>query len=182
VRAWLERHRKGEGLFRAIPHDDGFWYERLDPNDVESVRLVDVAYVIPSRMTQGRLRGNVEYSRDFYRVFENGSMDWADSVYGGSCRLDLSPYFKKRGWCYERETRLVVTLREGVDLPTRLAVRFCGPFDELERQMKGSGRERNLLSGPWFDGRLASSVKVKGVGIREIGKSDYANEIKIITG
>ena len=182
VRAWLERHRWGEGLFRAIPHNDGFGYERLNPNDVESVKLVDVAYVIPSCMTQGRLRGNVEYSRDFYRVFENGSMDWADSVYGGSCRLDLSPYFKKRGWCYERETRLVVTLREGVDLPERLAVRFCGPFDELERQMKGNGRERNLLSGPWFDDRLSSFVKVKGVGIREIGKSDYANEIKIITG
>ena len=182
VRAWLERHRRGEGLFRAIPHDDGFWYERLNPNDVKSVKLVDVAYVIPSRMTQGRLRGNVEYSRDFYRVFENDSMDWADSVYGGSCRLDLSPYFKKRGWCYERETRLVVTLREGVDLPERLAVSFCDPFDELERQMKGDGRERNLLSGPWFNDRLSSYVKVKGVGIREIGKSDYANEIKIITG
>ena len=182
VREWLERHRRGEGLFRAIPHVGGFRYERLDPSDVESVRLVDVAYVIPSRMTQGRLRGNVEYSRDFYRVFENGSMDWAGSVYGGSCRLDLSPYFKKRGWCYERETRLVVTLRDGVDLPKRLAVRFCGPFDELERQMRGNGRVRNLLSGPWFDDGSSSSAKVKGVGIREIGKSDYANEIKIITG
>ena len=69
-----------------------------------------------------------------------------------------------------------------MDLPGHLAVRFCGPFDELERQMKANGRERNLLSGPWFDDRLSSSEKVKGVGIREIGKSDYANEIKIITG
>ena len=113
---------------------------------------------------------------------DGGGEGRVDSVYGGSCRLDLSPYFKKRGWCYERETRLVVTLREGVDLPMRLAVRFCGPFDELERQMKGSRRERNLLSGPWFDDRSSSPMKVKGVGIREIGKSDYANEIKIITG
>ena len=105
----------------------------------------------------------MEYSRDFYRVFENGSMDWADSVYGGSCRLDLSPYFKKRGWCYERETRLVVTLREGVDVPTRPAVRFCGPFDELERQMKGSGRERNLpvrMVGP---ARRAGRMVGRGV-------------------
>ena len=188
VAAWLERHRQGEGFFAATKMDDGsngsFRYERLDRREIESVKLVDVAYVIPSRMTHGRLRGNVEYSRDFYRVFENGTMDWSDSVYGGCCREDLSPYFKKRGWCYERETRLVVTLKEGREpLPEKLAVRFCSPFDELERQMRRGGEHasRSLLSGPWYDARHSSKMKVCGVGIDEIGRSDYSREIKIIT-
>ena len=183
VAAWLERHRHGEGFFCASPVSDGFHYTRLDRDDIESVRLVDVAYVIPSRMTHGRLRGNVEYSRDFYRVFENGTMNWSDSVYGGYCREDLSPYFKKRGWCYERETRLVVTLKQGVELPERLAVRFCSPFDELERRMRRGGDDivRSLLCGPWFDERKSSTAKVCGVTLSEIGRSDYSKEIRILT-
>ena len=184
VRAWLGCHRDGNGLFKAIPNGDGFSYERLNPNDVGSVKLVDVAYVIPSRMTRGRFRGNVEYSRDFYRVVKDGTMDWSDSIYNGSCNAELSPYFKKRGWCYEREMRLIVTLKDGVDLPKRLAVSFCGPFDELERQMRmgGEGLQRSVLAGPWFDERKSPHASVCGVALRDVGKSDYAKEIRIIAG
>ena len=183
VCAWMERHCHGRGFFRATKANDGFCYESLDCRVIESVKLVDVAYVIPSKMIHGRLRGNVEYSRDFYRVLENGNMDWSDSVYGGCCREDLSPYFKKRGWCYERETRLVVILKERAMLPERLAVSFCGPFDELERQMRCGGDcvSRNLLSGPWYGEQNSSRRKICGVGIDEIGRSDYSREIKIIT-
>ena len=184
VRAWLERHRERKGFFKAISGGDGFSYEQLNPDDVDSVKLVDVAYVIPSRMTRGRFRGNVEYSRDFYRVVKNGTMDWSDSIYDGNCSAELSPYFKKRGWCYEREMRLVVTLKDGVDLPERLAVSFCGPFDDLERQMRtgGDGLMRNVLAGPWFDQRKSSQASVCGVALHDVGKSDYAKEIRIIAG
>ena len=184
VRTWLGRHNDGKGLFKAIQSGAGFSYERLNPDDVDSVKLVDVAYVIPSRMTRGRFRGNVEYSRDFYRVVKNGVMDWSDSIYDGSCLAEISPYFKKRGWCYEREMRLIVTLKDRVDLPERLAISFCGPFDELERQMHtgGEGLQRNVLAGPWFDERRSSQTSVCGVTLRDVGKSDYAKEIRIIAG
>ena len=184
VRAWLGRHKDGKGLFKAIQHGNVFSYKRLNPDDVDSVKLVDVAYVIPSRMTRGRFRGNVEYSRDFYRVVKDGTMDWSDSIYDGNCHAELSPYFKKRGWCYEREMRLIVTLKDGVDLPERLAVSFCGPFGELERQMRmgGEGLQRNVLAGPWFDERKSPQASVCGVALRDVGKSDYAKEICIIAG
>ena len=183
VKAWFERRRRGDGFFRAIEDGNGFRYEGLDRSEVESVKLVDVAYVLPSWMMNGRFRGNVEYSRDFYHVTERGSKNWSDEVYGGLCPERLAPYFKKRGWCHEREVRLVVTLREGVNLPERLAVRFCSPFDELQRNMEYGGYElqRSLLSGPWFSERESSRKRVCGLTLRDIRKSDYAKEVDIFT-
>jgi len=181
--AWFERHRQGEGFFRAVKDGNGFRYERLLRSDIESVKLVDVAYVLPSWMMNGRFRGNVEYSRDFYHVTENGSKNWSDDVYGGQCPERLAPYFKKRGWCHEREVRLVVTLKEGENLPDRLAVSFCSPYDELQRNMQHGGAElqRSLLSGPWFSERESSKERICGVTLSDIRKSDYAKEVDIFT-
>ena len=183
VREWFERHRQGDGFFRAIGGGGGFHYEEIGRSEIKSVKLVDVAYVLPSWMMNGRFRGNVEYSRDFYHVTENGSKGWSDEVYGGKCPERLSPYFKKRGWCHEREVRLVVTLRKAGDLPDRLAVEFCGPFDELQQNIEHGGQElqRSLLSGPWFSERESSRKHVCGLNLRDIRKSDYAKEVDIFT-
>ena len=181
VASWYERHKNGDGFYKAVKDGNGFRYEALERSEIVSVKLVDVAYVIPSWMTRGNLTGNVEYSRQFYRVLDCGSMNWSDSVYNAEQRSELLPYFKKRGWCYERETRLVVTLKSATPGVERLAVSFCAPFNELERQMKEGESERALLCGPWYDEAVASKESVLGVRLKDIRKSDYAEEIKIFS-
>ena len=185
IRAWLDRRQRNPGLYKAIELKEGkgFRFERIPDDAVKSIELVDVAYVIPSRMTRGHLRGNVEYSREFYRVTERGSLDWSDAVYGGGDRIrkELSPFFKKRGWCYERETRIVVTLKKSIPNLKRLAIRFCGPLNDLKRRLESGEFERNLLRGPWYERQGGSTATVCGVGLGAVRGSDYAQEIEILT-
>ena len=181
VANWYERHKNGDGFYKAVKEGNGFKYEALDRSEIESVKLVDVAYVIPSWMTRGRLTGNVEYSRNFYRVLKDGSMAWSDSVYNGEQPPDLLPYFKKRGWCYERETRLVVKLKSTSPGIERLAVSFCAPFNELARQMKEGECDRALLRSPWYKKETASQDDILGVRLADIHPSDYVEEIKIFS-
>jgi len=150
----------------------------------ESVRLGDVAYVLPKRLLIGGLQeGNVDYGRTYYRVEKDGGVEWADSVFDNQPNELISPLFKKRGWGYEREVRLIVTLSEERPEIERLAVDFSIPFAGLEARMRQKGDDNNLfpelMSGPWLDDQKDDCVPICGISIRDIVASDYRREIRI---
>lgn len=177
-------------------------------DELESVRLYAVAYVIPSQhwVTEedgvgGIVQdGNVELGRKFYKVskgVEGGK--WVDRVYRGTDLRDILPVFKKRGWAYEREIRLVAKLRKPIPGCERIAVAFDEPLEELNRflGMSQDERERTPLggrmtkkikvwdrrfpivqSGPWYKPGQ-SLAPVNGFRIDEAFPSEYKEEIKI---
>ena len=203
---WYCKHRdKKIGIHRVKKvSDDSFDYSALNPDEIESIQLSDVAYVIDEKLMNEKHRGNIEYGRDFLRVEGDGiGFRWTNDVFAGNPRNTISnlpPFFKKRGWGYERETRLVVTLKEGVRVPNRLAIEFDEVFDRLSMSRLGcdaidyeGGRDERyeyrdersfgaaLMRGPWFDNECCSSENINGMVIGQIrGLSDYKQEIGII--
>lgn len=184
---------------------------------VKSVKLYGLAYVIPSHhwvteadaifsspgsseyVTQD---SNIELGRKFFKVAKNGSYKWVDAIYKGKdlSKKGIPPVFKKRGWAYEREIRLVVEMDPAYNVGDRIAVAFDRPFDELLRYMNmpGSKRKKCLLggvmtpkvkvldhrfpmiqSGPWYDGH-AGAVGIGKFKLRDAFHSEYQNEIKMI--
>ena len=182
VKDWYERHKHGEGLFSVTEKDGKFRFAAIDPVSVESVKLVDVAYVIPSKMMGRRMWGNVEYSRRFYHVIDSDdSIKWSDSVYEGCQDKNLRPYFKKRGWAYERETRLVVTLKEASPDVDRIGISFTEPFRRFGEELRDPGfRTRAVISGPWYGLGDIPKTKILGIGLSDVGKSDYVSEINLL--
>ncbi|MCR5839351.1 MAG: metallophosphoesterase [Kiritimatiellae bacterium] len=184
IRDWMPADKSDCELFAVSEKNGAFCYKKINPEDVESVKLVDVAYVLPERMARGRrMWGNVEYSRRFYRVpGEDGTLEWSDAIYEGrqdETRRKLLPYFKKRGWSYERETRLIVTLKDKDTNIERVAVEFNGPFAKLAAELKYNP-ERAVVTGPWYDVLKSPKSKIEGVGLNQVGKSDYVNEVNLL--
>ena len=177
-----EARRDGEFCAAWSAGEGEFEFRRMKVGDVREAKFVDVGYVIPERLRKlNRLAGgNVEYGREFYEVERDGGLGWSEEVYGGNVeRLGaaFAPYFKKRGWCYERETRLVVWLAEGAALPQRIAAGVGEQFGG------GWTPEECLTSGPWFkagEGSATGKVAVGdfgAVGLEDAQGSDYAAEI-----
>ena len=174
------------------PRGGRFRLEDLS-GQVESVRMADVGYVIHSRYMTGHHGGNIEYRRKFYRVTSSNRMEWSDRIYDRCPGTDLLPVFKKRGWAYEREVRLVVRLKESAQLDRyrRVAIRFDQPFAKLEEELLSPRNDRGpvwrfpLLSGPWFDAdkKLARLHLGPGqsIALADAYRSDYAAEIRVIS-
>lgn len=202
VAAWFRDHRKNKREIFAAEEDGrgGFIYEPLSPDRIASIELADVAYVIHGKLMTGRHWGNIEYGRRFYRVEdEAGGFNWSDDIYDGDPgkdNPDLPAFFKKRGWGYERETRLVITLKEGAKVPRRLAVIFDGPFQTLSAVSSGMSpppdccceetdeirTHHSIMRGPWFHKDSATNVAAGKMHLSDVKHgSDYASEIEIIS-
>lgn len=202
-----EENRSGRHAYRVLGRLSRPKFEDVT-DKLESVRLYAVAYVIPSQhwVTEedgvgGIVQdGNVELGRKFYKVSKGAEgRRWVDRVYRGTDLRDILPVFKKRGWAYEREIRLVAKLRKPIPGCERIAVAFDEPLEELNRflGMSQDERERTPLggrmtkkikvwdrrvpivqSGPWYKpGR--NLAPVNGFRIDEAFPSEYKEEIKI---
>lgn len=179
------------------------------PCSTQYVRLSAVAYVIPSKhwvVEQDGIEdsdeelivqdGNVEWGRSFFKVFkEREGYDWVDRVYDGISLEGIDPVFKKRGWAYEREVRIIVKIN-GERQFKRIAIPFDEPLDELERCMRMTQEQRErevwlgttkvwdkrfplFQSGPWYDeGRRYAPVC--GFDLGNAFRSEYSDEIKIL--
>ncbi len=223
IEAWRSRRHL---LCRAEKNDDGYSFTEDVSRYLRSADFYGVAYVIPSahwvdesdgirgtKYTDGRPEpdesryivqdGNVENGRDFHKVAWNGRLDWVDKIYNREdlSQVDIPPVFKKRGWAYEREIRLVVELAgDAPEFPQRLGISFDEPLAELERHMRMTQKEREetamdskwtpcikiwdrrfpmLQSGPWFDEARASDKAICGFKLKDAHKSEYENEIRM---
>ena len=177
-------------------------------NRLEFIRLYAVAYVIPSQHwvtakdgIGGIVQdGNIEFGRGFYKVSKGSEgPKWVDRVYEGTNLGNVLPVFKKRGWAYEREIRLVAKLRRPIPGCSRIAVAFDEPLEELNRFLGMSQREREdktlngrltknlkiwdkrvpiVQSGPWFKPNR-NRKPVNGFHMDQAFPSEYVKEIKI---
>lgn len=184
IRDWLPADKSDREIFGVSEKDGRFCYKKICPDDIESIKLVDVAYVLPEKMARGRrMWGNVEYGRRFYRVFgDDDTLSWSDAIYDGrqgEARRKLLPYFKKRGWSYERETRLIVTLKDKNTDVERVAIDFNGPFSKLAEEL-ASNPTRAIVAGPWYDALKSPKAKINRIGLDQVGKSDYVNEVNLL--
>lgn len=209
----ISRH----AVFKASCLDGCFHFTEDISGQVKSVKLYGLAYVIPSQhwITEedGILDaplssktvvqdGNIELGRHFFRVSKDGDYKWVDPIYNGEdlTNLGIPPVFKKRGWAYEREIRLVVELENGVDAGDRIGIAFDGPLGELEKYMCMPKDEREckvlggkmtpktkvwdarfpmIQSGPWYEDGYNESP-ICGFKMGEAFRSEYRNEIKMI--
>lgn len=196
VKAWCAEHagvtakEVAHGVYGVLLDPKGGKPSYVDlSTQVESVRFADVAYIIHSKYMTEHHCGNVEYRRKFYHVTEDGLTNWADRVYKAKQEQDDLPIFKKRGWAYEREVRLIVRLKKDFSKKyTRLAVCFDEPFRKLEEdliEMKGSKKRDRiwrfpLLSGPWFSRGQLDPIVIRGTTftLADANGSDYGEEIK----
>jgi len=157
------------------------------------VCFADVGYIIHEKYLTTHHSGNVEYRRKFFRVEDNGTIDWANAVYARHQESELLPIFKKRGWAYEREVRLIVRLKKGAKKRSfqKIAVVFDGPFAKLEDDIlkfKSPKTEERcwrfpLWRGPWYDSKVeCEPILVKGghvsVTLANATPSDYSEEIR----
>jgi len=195
VREWLRLQRGGHGVY-AVDGNVGadMRLTEIPPGEVESIGFSDVGYVVPTKLMTGRRTGNVMYGRKFYRVPaqlekcpDGKSMAWSDEIYKGKHPeegLRIPAVFKKRGWGYERETRLVVSLKGGGKTPDRIAVDFEHVFAGLDGPdcpTNDSSLQESFMSGPWFKKSRQPSSTVSGMRLGDFTVSDYADEIRIIT-
>lgn len=207
VGGWYSSHAETKDcVFSAKEKKDGgFSFRKIQPEDIESIEYADVAYVIHHKLMNHKHCGNVEYGRDFFivRDGEDDGLAWSDDVYEGSPRRslpDLPAYFKKRGWGYERETRLVVTLKPGVPTPKRIAIVFDDVFDRLDvvatenlrwgkqdyesinYELGEDSAGNALMKGPWYDSAYSTDEPVNGLNFSKVRlNSDYGREIDIIS-
>lgn len=215
IENWKERQ---PSLFTAEMIGGEYKFNTDISEHLASVKFYGVAYVIPSQhwveendgITQTHDRekfivqnGNVELGRDFYEVSHDGDKSWVDKIYNREdlSELDIPPVFKKRGWAYEREIRLVVELKKNSPLfPERIALTFDEPLCQLEEHMKLTQKEREetfiksewtpkikiwdkrfpmVQSGPWYDDIKASADAVCGFTLKDAHRSEYEKEIKM---
>jgi len=212
---WLAIRR--HEAFMATASHGAFVFDTEISDRVKSVKLYGLAYVIPSHhwVTEKDeifaapssseyvvQDSNIEVGRKFFKVAKGGDYKWVDAIYKGedlSC-LGMPPVFKKRGWAYEREIRLVVEMEPSFDAGDRIAIAFDGPLNELERHMNMDVETRKntplcgkmtpsqkiwdprfpmVQSGPWFDGSAGSDA-IGGFKLSDAFESEYRNEIKMM--
>lgn len=200
VQDWIASHRKS--YEKGLPHH-GVYGVTFGNNreivssvdisaDVERVCLADVGYIIHEKYLTAHHCGNVEYRRKFFRVENEGTIGWANAVYDCHQESELLPIFKKRGWAYEREVRLIVRLKKGVKAKAfqKIAVAFDGPFAQLEQDIvafKSPKTEERvwrfpIWRGPWYDAKEVCEpipLQKGSVTLASATPSDYSKEIKI---
>jgi len=211
--AWRADSRSGKVVTYSARRDgDRFRYEEDMSGLVASVKLYGVAYVIPShhwvtaRDGAGTIQdGNLEIGRKFHKVEKDGRFDWVDKIYRAEdlSNTGIPPVFKKRGWAYEREIRLVVELKAlapGKSYPDCIGLAFDGPLDCLadHMSMDKAKRDRSYLTGektknirigdprfplvqqgPWYKQNDARA-RVCGFDLANAVKSEYVNEIRVL--
>ena len=202
------------------PDTNGFSFTEDISSRVDSVNFYGMAYVIPSRHwvtpkdeiynVEGNEQkdpiiqdANIEQGRAFYHVWREGKYDWVDDIYDRKdlSKLGLPPVFKKRGWAYEREIRLVVELTQGwSDYPKHIGIAFDEPLNKLKDQMKLSKEDRKtcelgglrtphvkvwdprfppVQSGPWYKDAESDSDPICGLSLTDAFKSEYSDEIRV---
>ena len=127
-------------------------------------RLIDVAY--PSSNENRNLR-MISVGNEKVHMVEG----WKDKI----MQKKYAPFFKKQGWSYEREVRLVID-KTGLDVDY-IYVPFDDPFKSLIDDFKNG--KCPIMRGPWFNEKSGKRlVSVRGIELARALKSDYEGEIR----
>ena len=139
-------------------------YRALGISPVE-VYFADVAYYGRNKTAEDERREGVRYLGCGFGLKE---AKWRDSIKNKNDAL----LFKKRGWAYEKEVRLVVRFKDASITAKHKAIAL--PFDALYDAMLSNVRQ-NIVLGPWQNGSLPVSID----GIENAGRSVFDGELRM---
>ena len=135
------------------------------------IYFADVAYYAGNEPLQGTSRDAVHYKGKKCSFSEE---KWRDHIQ----RTNDSLLFKKRGWAYEREVRLIVRFKETAKMRRyqKIALPFDSVYDAMLNEQNANGS--SVMSGPWcgLDGRKLPEIK----GLKEPAlRSSFKSELRM---
>lgn len=150
---------------------------RLQKNLEITARLLDVAYVGSNKNEKNKVYapciklGKVEYKIS----------DWPSC---GHVKAKHVPFFKFKGWEYERETRLIVEIKGMKSFPDYIFLPF-EPIETLIAEATSNTKDKDYCSpitmGPWFN-ENENYQEIKGLDVnKNTGRSFYLNQIDLNT-
>ena len=176
---WVNEFNKG--MYKVyVPDKDN--KDRLMPvqQDLKiRARLLDVAYVGSncSSLSNRACAPCVKLGKQEYKI-----LDWPSDRY---VDVEYAPFFKFKGWEYERETRLVVEVDGKKLFPDYIFIPFDGPIESLIEEAvsntKGKYSVSPITMGPWFEEK-GKYDEIKGLDVcKNTSNSFYLNQIDLNT-
>lgn len=159
INEWLLHNTKRDIALYGVKEDPTHSVSRLRDVAAVFVGFVDMAYFGRNRMAETSSDG-VLYRGKSFRLKES---KWREKI---STSTDLrSAMFKKHGWAYEHEVRLLIELKDPLPAQfVKLAVDFTGPLDAICRDpvkcmTLGPWYKEGNESFSWFGSNLANAPK-----------------------
>lgn len=135
------------------------------------IYFADVAYYAGNEPLHGTSRDAVHYNGKKYSFKEE---KWREHIQ----RTNDALLFKKRGWAYEREVRLVVQFDDAAKMQnyTQIAIPFDSIYDAMLDAQNNNGS--SVMLGPWcgLDGSKSHAIK----GLKEPSlRSSFKGELRM---
>ena len=131
------------------------------------IYFADVAYYGRNDPSEKVKRETVRYKGENF-WFDRES--WRTDI----SKTDDSLLFKKRGWAYEREVRLIVRFNDAAITEKHKIIAL--PFDSLYDAMLADAHT-NVMTGPWYDERESQLTDISG--IKNPSHSSFEGELKM---
>ncbi len=166
VLGWVQDFRDGKIRVYGVGPD----FSLTPISGKVEAKLVDVAYwskKMRGRNTKDPNEGLFFYDRDRFRITDCNDVE--------ALMKKQSYLFKRYGWNYEREVRLVLIFdKDLADDFKRVAVPFDKPFKAIERQFS-----KDVMKGPWFNPSTMPKFKAHGHSLRDAASSVYSGLVKM---
>ena len=150
-------------------------FHALDVKPAE-IYFADVAYYGRNDPSEKTKRDAVRYKGENFSLKET---KWREHVR----KTDDSLLFKKRGWAYEREVRLIVRFDDAAKVSRygKIALPFDSVYEAMLNAQQTAVREKSeekksVMLGPWS----TKETKLDGIdGIRSPGHSSFEGELRM---
>lgn len=165
---WMrENSRDAIAIYVQENGEQQFHALNVKPVDVY---FADVAYYGRNDSVPDTTPDTVRYRGQKYRLDED---KWRDRIR----KTNYSLLFKKRGWSYESEVRLIVQFDEVAKMRRykKIAVVFDSVYDEMLDVQRQKGC--SLMYGPWYKKGKCKLPKIKGISIS--CNSSFTGELRM---
>ena len=144
-------------------------FHALDEKPID-IYFADVAYYAGNDPVPRTVQDAVRYKGEHFKFKEN---KWRRSVQ----KTNNSLLFKKRGWAYEREVRLVVQLKNTVQMQRyhQIAIPFDSVYDAMLEVQNQKGT--SVMYGPWYRKGDPTLGEIKGINVT--GHSSFQGELRM---
>ena len=151
-----------------VRENENALFRALDVKPAE-IYFADVAYYGRNDPSEKVKRDTVRYKGENFWFDEER---WRDDIR----KRNASLLFKKRGWAYEREVRLIVRFDDIAltDRYKRIALPFDSLYDALLTEVK-----KNILSGPWEMSPAVSQNIEDMINLADIDRSSFYGELNM---
>jgi hypothetical protein len=166
-----------DGKHKVYVRSDKEGMLQLQQNSKIKARLLDVAYIRSNNKKKNKVYAPcIKLGKDEYKISDWPSCGQINPIY--------APFFKFKGWEYERETRLIVEIKGMKSFPDYIFLPF-EPIETLIAEATSNTKDNDYCSpitmGPWFN-KKANYEKIKGLDVnKNTGRSFYLNQIDLNT-